>query len=119
MVARRRFNTESGMATRWRRRRMCVLVCERPFPASLRDVSANGAFLETNARPDIGGRVELLHPDAGQIAAAVRAHGLDGIELSFDGSAPAAAFALRSEEHKSELQPLMRLSYADFCLKKK
>src|SRR3546814_10780490 len=59
MAARRRFNTESGMATRWRRRRMCVLVCERPFPASLRDVSANGAFLETNARPDIGGRVEL------------------------------------------------------------
>src|SRR3546814_1806572 len=94
MAARRRFNTESGMATRWRRRRMCVLVCERPFPASLRDVSANGAFLETNARPDIGGRVELLHPDAGQIAAAVRAHGLDGIELSFDGSAPADAFAL-------------------------
>lgn len=94
MAARRRFNTESGMATRWRRRRMCVLVCERPFPASLRDVSANGAFLETNARPDIGGRVELLHPDAGQIAAAVRAHSLDGIELSFDGSAPAAAFAL-------------------------
>src|SRR3546814_10470789 len=26
---------------------------------------------------------------------------------------------LRSEEHTSELQSLMRLSYADFCLKKK
>src|SRR3546814_3889703 len=26
---------------------------------------------------------------------------------------------LRSDEHKSELQPLMRLSYAVFCLKKK
>src|SRR3546814_4428096 len=25
----------------------------------------------------------------------------------------------RSEEHTSELQPLMRISYADFCLKKK
>src|SRR3546814_3141272 len=25
----------------------------------------------------------------------------------------------RSEEHTSELQPLMRTSYADFCLKKK
>src|SRR3546814_6277669 len=28
-------------------------------------------------------------------------------------------FALRSEEHTSELQSLMRLSYAVFCLKKK
>src|SRR3546814_4274423 len=29
------------------------------------------------------------------------------------------ALALRSEEHTSELQPLMRISYAVFCLKKK
>src|SRR3546814_5497308 len=29
------------------------------------------------------------------------------------------ADALRSEEHTSELQSLMRISYADFCLKKK
>src|SRR3546814_6362730 len=27
--------------------------------------------------------------------------------------------AMRSEEHTSELQSLMRISYADFCLKKK
>src|SRR3546814_6368506 len=33
--------------------------------------------------------------------------------------APAAAFIERSEEHTSELQSLMRISYADFCLKKK
>src|SRR3546814_10770279 len=32
---------------------------------------------------------------------------------------PAAAFLLRSEEHTSELQSLMRTSYAVFCLKKK
>src|SRR3546814_8137483 len=29
------------------------------------------------------------------------------------------AFMLRSEEHTSELQSLMRISYAVFCLKKK
>src|SRR3546814_5731063 len=29
------------------------------------------------------------------------------------------AFVVRSEEHKSELQSLMRISYAVFCLKKK
>src|SRR3546814_457899 len=32
---------------------------------------------------------------------------------------PKAVFALRSEEHTSELQSLMRISYAVFCLKKK
>src|SRR3546814_8998668 len=32
---------------------------------------------------------------------------------------PAGALALRSEEHTSELQSLMRISYAVFCLKKK
>src|SRR3546814_7665368 len=30
-----------------------------------------------------------------------------------------AAMAVRSEEHTSELQSLMRISYAVFCLKKK
>src|SRR3546814_6599106 len=30
-----------------------------------------------------------------------------------------AAFAMRSEEHTSELQSLMRISYAVFCLKTK
>src|SRR3546814_1399868 len=36
------------------------------------------------------------------------------------GAAPAARQpGLRSEEHTSELQSLMRISYAGFCLKKK
>src|SRR3546814_2933260 len=34
-------------------------------------------------------------------------------------SARNIAFQLRSEEHTSELQSLMRISYAIFCLKKK
>src|SRR3546814_3001502 len=38
----------------------------------------------------------------------VRAYALDGEEI-----------AKRSEEHTSELQSLMRISYAVFCLKKK
>src|SRR3546814_5206268 len=40
---------------------------------------------------------------------AVRAHRLN----------KASALARRSEEHTSELQSLMRISYAVFCLKKK
>src|SRR3546814_7798218 len=33
--------------------------------------------------------------------------------------APDSSFSTRSEEHTSELQSLMRISYAVFCLKKK
>src|SRR3546814_6013481 len=35
------------------------------------------------------------------------------------GVAPMYQSSLRSEEHTSELQSLMRISYAVFCLKKK
>src|SRR3546814_2397593 len=36
-----------------------------------------------------------------------------------DGKAPVALSGSRSEEHTSELQSLMRISYAVFCWKKK
>src|SRR3546814_8498344 len=39
---------------------------------------------------------------------------LESLDLALD-----AAEALRSEEHTSELQSLMRISYAVFCLQKK
>src|SRR3546814_1840128 len=42
--------------------------------------------------------------------------GPDGIEQGRGAPDPAGA---RSEEHTSELQSLMRISYAVFCLKKK
>src|SRR3546814_8053145 len=50
-----------------------------------------------------------LHDAAGGAAAAAQAAG---------GGAD-GGLALRSEEHTSELQSLMRISYAVFCLKKK
>src|SRR3546814_9942243 len=40
-------------------------------------------------------------------------HGMTEFETAPDGS------RVRSEEHTSELQSLMRISYAVFCLKKK
>src|SRR3546814_7520755 len=39
--------------------------------------------------------------------------------LDTDGAAQLTSFKYRSEEHTSELQSLMRISYAVFCLKKK
>src|SRR3546814_10373681 len=40
-------------------------------------------------------------------------------DLGFRGRRPLHVLVLRSEEHTSELQSLMRISYAVFCLKKK
>src|SRR3546814_2634204 len=45
--------------------------------------------------------------------------GGDGEEARPRGSAIVDVIPTRSEEHTSELQSLMRLSYAVFCLKKK
>src|SRR3546814_8120781 len=53
--------------------------------------------------------VELGHDDLGR---------RDAFFL-VDSGRDAAAVILRSEEHTSELQSLMRISYAVFCLKKK
>src|SRR3546814_5815661 len=51
-------------------------------------------------------------------------HGIQGIDLLgrkmlMPGGAGARLLFERSEEHTSELQSLMRISYAVFCLKKK
>src|SRR3546814_10694952 len=43
---------------------------------------------------------------------------IGGVALALDLVDPAFAL-VRSEEHTSELQSLMRISYAVFCLKKK
>src|SRR3546814_2268542 len=45
-------------------------------------------------------------------------HGLDRLMIGGDAGAD-QAIGNRSEEHTSELQSLMRISYAVFCLKKK
>ncbi|WP_395611818.1 hypothetical protein [Allosphingosinicella sp.] len=87
-------DAQSNMASRWRRRRMCVLIADNPSPAALRQVSAAGAFLETNARPTLGASVELHHPDAGAIEAEVSSLAHDGIGLAFRTSERSVAFAL-------------------------
>src|SRR3546814_2852153 len=66
-----------------------------------------------------------LAGDAGRMAlsnAELRADRLAGCrpDVSWTASGDwSAAEAYRSEEHTSELQSLMRISYAVFCLKKK
>ena len=84
----------TNMASRWRRRRMCVLIAEHPAPAALREVSAAGAFLETNARPALGASVELHHPEAGVILGDVCSLADDGIGIAFVCGERSVAFAL-------------------------
>ena len=82
------------MASRWRRRRMCILLAGEPAPAALREISATAAFLETNARPALGSRVELHHPEAGAIEGSVASLHHDGVRLSFARSEMSTVFAL-------------------------
>jgi hypothetical protein len=94
MSATRSITGKSVMATRWRRRRMCVLIADHPAPAALREVSATGAFLETNVRPSLGSTIELHHPEAGAIFGRVRSLADDGIGIRFDYGERSVAFAL-------------------------
>src|SRR3546814_9940724 len=64
----------------------------------------------------------LAKRDAAAALGALRDGGIDGHALAADllaGRLSAGYSLRRSEEHTSELQSLMRISYAVFCLKKK
>ncbi len=88
-------NVSPRMASRWRRRRFCVLrAAERQTMAALRDISGSGAWLDTEDPPALGAIVELQHPEAGSIMARVAGVALDGVRLSFAGDERAVAFAL-------------------------
>src|SRR3546814_3400940 len=55
------------------------------------------------------GRVALMQEPVAAVMSVMRQRKNDGVFVVYD----------RSEEHTSELQSLMRISYAVFCLKKK
>src|SRR3546814_8176255 len=62
-------------------------------------------------------RIKLMPDALGKIDVTMRKDG-DTMYVSFTADV-AATRALRSEEHTSELQSLMRISYAVFCCQKK
>src|SRR3546814_3635285 len=75
---------------------------QREAGAGARGVRQRGRPLRPDERPDVGRRASAVEALDDRLAA----------------SAPRPA-SDRSEEHTSELQSLMRISYAVFCLKKK
>src|SRR3546814_5755735 len=72
--------------------------------------------LRQEAREELA--ADLLGPEVlGPTRRVVGDDGVGGIEDPLGG--PVVLLQHRSEEHTSELQSLMRISYAVFCLKKK
>src|SRR3546814_6185104 len=67
-------------------------------------------------RPAAAGRLAAAHHD---LAREHRNHGRRRLAASRTHEQASRKARLRSEEHTSELQSLMRISYAVFCLKKK
>src|SRR3546814_2849591 len=85
-------------------------VCSSDLPG---DVGARGGAALC---ADAGGSERLLSGVGQPDDRGARARGLD---LGGRSRRSGALAALRSEEHTSELQSLMRISYAVFCLKQK
>src|SRR3546814_8869890 len=70
-------------------------------------------------RGAVGGHVHAVVGDHAEWLADDVGHALAGLELGLLVGGEPVPLGLRSEEHTSELQSLMRISYAVFCLQKK
>src|SRR3546814_7257998 len=76
----------------------------------------HGLTLGTKRAHIVRAALESLSHQLHDLAGAFAADGMPWRTLCIDGGMSAND---RSEEHTSELQSLMRISYAVFCLKKK
>src|SRR3546814_9600357 len=92
------------------------------------DVGGGRAFRQTAQirglnRRAVGHRIGEGHPKLDHIGASrderVEIRGGVAVSRGDEGDQRGAMLGERSEEHTSELQSLMRISYADFCWKKK
>lgn len=83
-----------ALANPWRRRQQCLIEADGPHLAVIRTVSARAALVETRARPPLGSKVSLRHPDAGAISGVVDAHSTDGLRIGLSSAPEAVAFAL-------------------------
>src|SRR3546814_3977158 len=93
-------------------------IIDLPTPPPLAELAAGRAvalFLDFDGTlVEIADTPEGIHVPDGLPAR------LDALHRMLDGRiAIVSGRAIRSEEHTSELQSLMRISYAVFCLKKK
>src|SRR3546814_2422472 len=78
-------------------------------------------FLQNITGFMVGRRYEAggIAKDGAKLVTAVACARVPKFTVILGGSFGAGNYGMRSEEHTSELQSLMRISYAVFCLKKK
>src|SRR3546814_10753632 len=86
---------------------------EQTVADALEEVLAGPMILPPQDEDRLRGELASPDPDDGGISTALL-NGEQDVWLASCGN-----FYSRSEEHTSELQSLMRISYAVFCLKKK
>src|SRR3546814_1814701 len=90
-----------------------LLMIRRPPRSTRTDTLFPYTTLFRSPHDGIGGRSRAYRRTDGARGAQCRPQAQRSL------AAPGSAIAARSEEHTSELQSLMRISYAVFCLKKK
>src|SRR3546814_8082269 len=73
--------------------------------------AADTASSAKDGKPGARAQAEELRPSGPVTVKADRAEWVQNNQMKYSGN-------VRSEEHTSELQSLMRISYAVFCLKK-
>src|SRR3546814_8315285 len=87
------------------------------LPISVRSIAAGDFTTVVKLRPgdetSLLRGIESLRQRLGTLI-----HDVRSTSLAVDGAAADISSGIRSEEHTSELQSLMRISYAVFCLKK-
>jgi len=93
MMKRFHFVTRGASALR-RHPRQCILMASAPFAAFIAGMNGNRVTLSTDARPEPGSTVELLHPDAGVLAAHVIDSDETGVTLAFSDADPATRFGM-------------------------
>src|SRR3546814_8123858 len=85
--------------------------------AALANATALDALSFTGS--ELTGRAVRLAAAANNVRVQTEMGGVNGLIVLADADKDKAVDCIRSEEHTSELQSLMRISYAVFCLKKK
>src|SRR3546814_6103310 len=104
--------------------RTCTLVPYTPLVRSLQVRTDQRDLVQQAVEPRPVAYVARVHPKASEALAQLRHGGRVGAPVVVEDQdrllarVPEVVEALRSEEHTSELQSLMRISYAVFCLKK-
>src|SRR3546814_4830383 len=93
-------------------------VCSSDLRAARRATRSGWRRRDGNWRARCGGRWPRVRTD-GLGAGRGRAASQEGLGQAVRPAVLDRRFRARSEEHTSELQSLMRISYAVFCLKKK